>query len=106
MFRQGKQKPRKFNPTFFDKEHRPERKIPEDIKLQAFSLVQEGDYHQLKTFMLENNTNLNFTNELGESLIHAIINSPNESLSEQNRLKMIQFLIKNGSSVGALNKNN
>ena len=107
MFKQpDKQKPRKYNTSLFDKYHIPQQNISENIKTQLFSLVNDGDYNKIKNFMLENSTNLNIKTDDGESLIHLIINSPNPSLTEINRLDMLKFLHLNGAPIDTFNNEN
>ena len=79
----------------FDKPHRIQQTIDSKKSIELFSLISKLDTHEIKQFSLINQISLDVTNEMGDSLIHEVINIDSRRASEHAKLNVIKFLYAN-----------
>jgi ankyrin repeat protein len=82
--------------TKFDRPYLEPNLTDENKVGELFNLAKNFDLDDLRLFTLQNHLPLNVINKSKENLIHVIINTVDSSVSEDKRLKMIQYLVQNG----------
>ena len=90
----------------FDKPHRIQKTVDSKKKLELFDLVSKLDTHEISQFVLNNQISLDITNELGNSLVHEVINIDSRQATEHSKLNVIKFLYSNNADIDKPNKNN
>lgn len=88
---------------------RPYRYLPiYDNKkiLELFNLVNELDTNELLKYSLSNQINFDVINDIGNSLIHEVINIDKRRAREHVKLNIIKFLVQNGANPDSPNKMN
>ena len=90
----------------FDKPHRIQQTIDSKKSIELFSLISKLDTYEIQQFSLINQISLDVTNEMGDSLIHEVINIDSRKASEHAKLNVIKFLFANNVDPDKPNKNN
>ena len=90
----------------FDKPHRILPTINKDNNIELFNLVSKLDTHEILQFSLINQVPLDVENNMGESLIHVVINIDSKKASEHAKLNVIKFLVLNNVDPDKPNNNN
>ena len=84
-----------------------EKKIDEATINSLFDKINSGSLNDIIKFMLNNNTILNVRSlEDNKSLLHAVIQTENPFLTDDDKYYLIKFLLNNGISVGLYDTNN
>jgi hypothetical protein len=90
----------------FDKPFRIIPSIDQKKNIELFNLVSKLDTHEILQFSLINQIPLDVTNQIGDSLIHEVININSNKASEHAKLNVIKFLYLNNVDPDKPNKNN
>ena len=90
----------------FDKPYRIQKTIDSKKNLELFDLVSKLDTHEIQQFSLNNQISLDVTNEMGNSLVHEVINIDSRQATEHSKLNVIKFLHSNNADIDKPNKNN
>ena len=90
----------------FDKPYRIQKTVDSKKNLELFDLVLKLDTHEISQFALNNQISLDITNEMGNSLVHEVINIDSRLATEHSKLNVIKFLYSNNADIDKPNKNN
>ena len=90
----------------FDKPYRIQKTVDSKKNLELFDLVSKLDTHEISQFALNNQISLDITNEMGNSLVHEVINIDSRLATEHSKLNVIRFLYSNNADIDKPNKNN
>ena len=107
-FKQPYQPKPKFGlpPSVLNKPYIGERVVDKGSISNLFSVMMDGDYQKIKNVISDKNITLNVRNDDGQSLIHAVLENNSTGMKPAQKLELIQYLINNGASVTAKDKNN
>lgn len=86
--------------------HLPMKQIDDDSIIKLFAAVQEGNIDKIRNVVAEENLILDVTDEVGDTVIHKVIDNPNEDFTEDDRLELVRYFIQNGVSISTFNKLN
>ena len=101
-----KPKPAPFIPSQFNKPYIRQRDVNPDFVKGIFSIMQEGDLNKIQNYIVQKNISPKVTDDLGNTLIHIVLTNEAPSFKENARREIIDYLILNGASVSAQNKDN
>jgi len=93
-------------PSFSPPIHKPAKMVNRSYIAQIFSIAQELDVERIKNFMTTNNISYNIVNENGESLLHVVLRDQNANITQNRRLALVEFLVKQGARINAYDKDN
>jgi len=90
----------------FDKPYRIQKTVDSKKNFELFDLILKLDTHEISQFALNNQISLDITNEMGNSLVHEVINIDSRLATEHSKLNVIKFLYLNNADIDKPNKNN
>lgn len=92
-------------PEFREKPFVPQ--IDNSAKIdRIMSVIISGDLNGIKNTLASENMHLNIKNSMGKSPIHVLLEQTSLTLSEKQKLNIIDFLVTNGASVTSYDNNN
>ena len=86
--------------------HIPIKKVNEEEVKELFTIINDADFEKIQNFLSRSSINYNVRDEQDQSLLHYVINSENQAINADNKLKLLRYLVENGTSVNSFDKNN